>query len=519
MIKNPLLSIITTNKNDNYRENTLQRLKFILNYLIYSLKKIDAEEKVEYIIVDWGSDEPLSNYFHNEISNCQSIKFINISKEEAKKYKLNFDTTKALNVGIDHCLGEHLMFTSSDQFFPLSVLANFLNLIERPHLYGLKGDEYKLIPRKYLKDDFIIYEKNMEIVDLYLRNLNHSEMQVDEFTFHDGSGAGGNLLKKNQIIKIGGIKDSDFHNHGHDNVLFHEISNYCSHIDTATFGSFLLKLPITKSGFRIKKKKEKAKIHNSLDYLEFKKKVKSINSSNIEIINYLNLPNKKRFDIKIDTSSETVNHFAFKETIRSIIECSIFTVFSEISLKSKDIHFILQLKKIIKKNKIKNIFFDEAQSLRFISCLANTFQDISFFIILDSKKHSQLDILKLRNSFASRLKFLNHYGYMRVINFNQLDIKSLNFYENYCIIEESTSKINKLSIFKKEVNTKKINTVRRTKIGSKISSYIIEDGKSYIEKNSSSFHFDILVTILIYIIKLFYKVKRFFGNIKRRLKI
>ena len=150
-----------------------------------------------------GSDEPLSNYFHKEISNCQSIKFINISKEETKKYKLNFDI-QALNVGIDHSLGENLMFTSSDQFFPLSVLINFLNFLEKPHLYGLKGNEYKLIPRKYLKDDFIIYEKNMENVDLYLKYLNHSELQVDDFTFNDGSGAGGNLLQKNQILQIGG---------------------------------------------------------------------------------------------------------------------------------------------------------------------------------------------------------------------------------------------------------------------------------------------------------------------------
>jgi len=36
--------------------------------------------------------------------------------------------------------------------------------------------------------------------------------------------------------------------------------------------------------------------------------------------------------------------------------------------------------------------------------------------------------------------------------------------------------------------------------------------------DSSSLHFDIMATILIYIMKLFYKVKRFFGNIKKYLK-
>ena len=81
MTKSPVLSIVTTNKNDLYHENQLQRTKFILNYFIYSLKKMDAVNKVEYLIVDWGSNEPLSNYFSKEISMCPAIKFINVPKE------------------------------------------------------------------------------------------------------------------------------------------------------------------------------------------------------------------------------------------------------------------------------------------------------------------------------------------------------------------------------------------------------------------------------------------------------
>ena len=92
-------------------------IEFILNYLTFSLKKIDAEGKVVYLIVDWGSDEPLSNYFHKEISNCQSIKFINISKEETKKYKLNFD------VSLRHCQKHNLRKVAPGHFLTI-----FLNL-------------------------------------------------------------------------------------------------------------------------------------------------------------------------------------------------------------------------------------------------------------------------------------------------------------------------------------------------------------------------------------------------------
>ena len=69
MTKSPLLSILTVNKNDNYHKHQLHRTKFILNYLVHSLKKMNAFNKVEYVLVDWGSKEPLSNYFYNIAQN------------------------------------------------------------------------------------------------------------------------------------------------------------------------------------------------------------------------------------------------------------------------------------------------------------------------------------------------------------------------------------------------------------------------------------------------------------------
>ena len=47
MIKDPLLSILTTNRNDLYHDNQLLRTKFILNYFAYSVKKMDATKKIE----------------------------------------------------------------------------------------------------------------------------------------------------------------------------------------------------------------------------------------------------------------------------------------------------------------------------------------------------------------------------------------------------------------------------------------------------------------------------------------
>ena len=159
----PLLSIVTTNKNDQYFENQLLRTKFIINYFVYSTKKMNAVNKVEYIIVDWGSDEPFSNYFHKEISMCASLKFINVPREETEKCKLSFDTTKATNIGINNSSAEYIMITGSDQFFPLSVFNNLLNFLEKPE----EIDRYS----KELNEWYVDFKCNLQNKTyLYLKN-------------------------------------------------------------------------------------------------------------------------------------------------------------------------------------------------------------------------------------------------------------------------------------------------------------------------------------------------------------
>ena len=180
---------------------------------------------------------------------CPAIKFINVPKKKLKKCDLIFDVSEAHNIGINYSSGVNIMFASPDQFLPLSVFNNLLNLLDKPHIYGLNGNEYKLVPRKFLEDD-LIYEKDMQVVDEYLKSLNHSAFLYSDFPLNSGGGAGGNLLKKKQWIQIGGIKYTKMHNRGQDLVNLHDSSKICPHIDTSNYGSFLLKLPRTKLGSR-----------------------------------------------------------------------------------------------------------------------------------------------------------------------------------------------------------------------------------------------------------------------------
>ena len=515
MTKNPLLSIITINKNDLYYENQLPRIKFILNYFIYSLKKMDAINKVEYIIVDWGSNEPFSNYFHKEISMSSAIKFINVPKEETKKCELSFDVSKALNIGIENSSGKHVMLISgSDVFFPLSVFNNLLTILEKPEIYGLKGNEYKLVPRKFLEDDFFIHEKSMETIDLYLQNLNHCKLPFPDFPLNSGGGTGGNLLKKKQWLQMGGIKDTKKHNRGQDLINLHETSKICSHIDIATFGSFLLKLPRTNLGAR---QVQVDKIKNPLDYLTFEKNESIINSKNIEIINNLNLP-KKNLVFNTQLISEKKNFNTAKEIIKTIIDCASFINFSGTSLKSQDIQFISSMKEIIKRRQLKNIICDERQASRFATCLAKCFLDLKFIIFMDPGKNTSLDVLKFRTSLTDHINKRNplYYGHIKVVEFAQDTLKFINKAQDVCIMQDNSS-VN-FSYFKNEFNSVKINTIRKSINNTNTVMYNIEDELVPNQKNKKTLTSTTFINLVIFTLLTLRKAKKFLGNFKRKLQ-
>ena len=508
-----LLSIIAVNKNDLFQENQLQRTKFILNYFIYSLKKMNAVNKVEYLIVDWGSEEPISNHFYEEISICPAIKFINVPKEETKKYDLQFDVSKALNLGIKNSLGEHVMLTGSDIIFPLSVFNNLLNILEKPESFGLKGDEYKLVPRKFLEDDFLIYEKSMEKVDLYFQSLNQSIIPYPKNSLNNGGGTGGNLLKKEQWLQIGGVKQTKKQNRGQDIVNFHEASKICSYVDASNFGFFSLKLPRTKIGSR---QANLEKVKNPLDDLTFENDESVINSINFEIINSVNPPKKKN-NFNTQSPFEKKENLTVKEITKAIFDCILLTTFNGISLKSQDIKFILKMKKIIKIGKIKNIILDKKQATRFLVYLARKIPDSKFTVFLDSKKNTPLEILKFRNSLLEKInqKSPQHYGNIRVVNYEKSTLQCMDRSQDVCIMQDYTTD-NQFS-FKKEFSSTKINAIRSLISNTDVIKYSIESNYFIKQKDSRIFTSDILINSLIYTLITLYKAKRFLVNLKRKL--
>ena len=513
MTEKCLISVISTNKNDNYHSNQLLRTKFILNYFLYSIRKINAVGKIEYILVDWGSEKSFSNFFHEEISDCQSIKFINIPKEETDKCKLSFDTSKALNIGINNSVGEFVILTSPDQFFTTPILNNLLNFLTHPKSYGLTGDEYKLVPRKILKNDFFIYQSSFDDVETHLMNLHHSSLPFPKVPLNGGGGAGGNLIKKKILMEIGGIKDTQKYNLGQDLVILQETSNNYSHLDTETFGIYLLKLPRSILGDR---RFQLQSIKNPLNYLKFSRNEKIINNDNIEIINNSNPPKTKLFIEEI-FSEKRNNYIGMFEIIRNIIDCTYISNFFHTYLTNEDIKFIIKIKALIEDKKILNIIFDKTQAIRFIICLARKFPSTQFLVFLDSKENNPLDVLKFRNSIVNFIlhKNFDFYGNIRILIFNKNSLNMVNKFHKNCIIQEKPS--NSFSNFRDEIKLYEISTLRNSISNNKKIEYEIVNSISATVSYNKFFTSRLFVNFIIFTYTNYRKYRIFLGEIKKKI--
>ena len=473
---------------------------------------MDALNKVEYLIVDWGSNEPFSNYFQKEISMCSAIKFINVPKEETEKCELSFDHSKALNIGIEKSSGEHVMITSSDQFFPLSTFNNLLNILEKPDIYGLTGNEYKLVPRKFLEDDFFIYNQDMETVDMYFQSLMHSSLPYPHYPLNSGAGAGGHLLKKKQFAQIGGMKDTKPHNRGQDRALLLDTSQVCSHIDTAGFGSFLLKLPRTEVGSR----KENLKyVDSTASKFKVGKNKNLMNLKNIEIISNLNLPSKKlNFDIL--PISEKSNSNSIRDTIKTIIDCTYLTYFFGLKLKSQDIKFILKMKEYIQTNKLKNIVLDESQAIRFTPYLARIFPDIKIIILIG--ENTSLNIFKILSEITEStcLKNTQYYGHIQILYFKKDAVKIIRKLQETCIMQDCSA--DTLPSLKNEFSSCKIHTSRSFVTDKKTIMYSIYGDNFSNIKKLDTLIFDTFINLAINISMTFRKVNKSLRSLKKILK-
>jgi len=116
-----ILSIVFDSKDDGFHAKLIERTSLVLNIYINQIKKLKVENKIEILLVDWGSKKELRWKLNLEKNNF--VNFCYVDKEIAYKYdklfKTKYNHDMALNVGVKRASGQNVLFSPSDQFFSL----------------------------------------------------------------------------------------------------------------------------------------------------------------------------------------------------------------------------------------------------------------------------------------------------------------------------------------------------------------------------------------------------------------
>ena len=204
-----LLSVVITLKNDQYYKDLIYRVQKTLDLNIFFLNKLKKKKMVEFIIVDWGSKNKLSNNIKVNKNFKNNVKFIHIKNHIAKKYSKgfpnDFNSEVSQNIGVRRSTGKFVLYTSMDNFFYKFSWQNLLSFLEN-NISMRKSILY--IPRRII--DLELYKKrpNLSFYDYFLENLNHSYYQIKAHTFYLGGGFSA-LLSRSDIFDIGSISEKN----------------------------------------------------------------------------------------------------------------------------------------------------------------------------------------------------------------------------------------------------------------------------------------------------------------------
>ena len=128
------ISIILHGRDDEYVENFVEMLAFSINFLSKGIISQNIENRVEIVLVDWGS---VVSFIPKIFNSIQLNKDINLSgyyvdNKTAKKHDGNnsYHVTKPLNFGMRQASGDFLLVISGNDIIPEQHLSQLLLLLD-----------------------------------------------------------------------------------------------------------------------------------------------------------------------------------------------------------------------------------------------------------------------------------------------------------------------------------------------------------------------------------------------------
>ena len=247
-----LITYVTAIANDEYYEDLLYRVQKTIDLNLFFLDKIKDRNKIEIIIVDWGSKKKFSDLIHVNYKFKKQVKFVYVSEKVTKKYsrnyKNNFNLDISFNAGIRRAKGKFIIVGGCDQFFDPSSWRNLISFAKEN-----KGNKnIFLVPRKIL--DYDLYKSNFNN-EYYMKSLSHfnsTNFKFKTHTFYTGGGFA-TMLSKSNYTFFRGLNENMRPGTANDSESVLRSNLYgLNKINTDKFGIHLTKFPPMQNSLRNK---------------------------------------------------------------------------------------------------------------------------------------------------------------------------------------------------------------------------------------------------------------------------
>lgn len=163
----PALSFILCSRNDSYMGDPMWRLGTSLNFLCANLVSLDLVEKVEIIVCDWGSKDPISSVIELNDESASICQFLHIPPECAEELQGDspFAEVFALNAAARRSTGQYIARMDQDTLVTKDFLISFFQAHHADKDFGFElARSYMFAARKQLPYSFV--EKKPSLSDI-----------------------------------------------------------------------------------------------------------------------------------------------------------------------------------------------------------------------------------------------------------------------------------------------------------------------------------------------------------------
>lgn len=169
--KKPILSLLICARNDKYQGNSVWRLQTALNCTAQNVHDLGKEGDVEIVVIDWGSDTPLSDVLPLTPAAARIVSFMYVPRAVADEVRGDspFPEVLALNAGVRRANGEYIGRIDQDTILGTHFFKTFFEMYEKPRLLVPLESALLLANRRRIPYRFAVRCPSAWVVDRFIR--------------------------------------------------------------------------------------------------------------------------------------------------------------------------------------------------------------------------------------------------------------------------------------------------------------------------------------------------------------